>query len=121
MVRKLEGEVLLGITAVEEWQSDLAADPACLQIELHRRERMVAGKQLEDEVVAKLERVAPGRSRRRSEFIRMAVRRALWDLEEQATAEAYRRHPDSAADAYVEPSVWEPRPRPTRRQSKCSD
>jgi predicted transcriptional regulator len=63
--------------------------------------------EIEDEVAEKLERVAPGRSRRRSEFIRSAIRRALWGLEEQATAEAYRRHPDSAADAYVDASVWE--------------
>jgi predicted transcriptional regulator len=65
--------------------------------------------ELDDEVAAKLERVAPGRSRRRSEFIRMAVRRALWDLEEQATADAYQRVPDTAAEAHWDPAVWEPR------------
>src|SRR5688500_14775053 len=53
----------------------------------------------EDEVPAKLEKVAPGRARRRSEFVRNAIRRALWELEEAATAEAYRENPDSAADA----------------------
>ncbi|MBI3049308.1 MAG: hypothetical protein HYY76_13470 [Acidobacteria bacterium] len=74
--------------------------------------------ELDDEVVAKLEQVAPGRSRRRSEFIRMAVRRALWDLEEQATADAYRRQPDSAVDAYVDPGVWEPRPQSGRPRSR---
>jgi predicted transcriptional regulator len=63
--------------------------------------------EIEDEVAEKLERVAPGRSRRRSDFIRSAIRRALWDLEEQATAEAYRIHPDSAADAHVDAGVWE--------------
>jgi predicted transcriptional regulator len=66
--------------------------------------------ELDDDVSAKLERIAPGRSRRRSEFIRMAIRRALWDLEEQATAEAYRKHPDSAADTYIDAEAWEPRP-----------
>jgi len=71
---------------------------------------------LEDDVAAKLERVAPGRTRRRSEFIRRAIRQALWELEEQATAEAYRKHPDSAADAYVDASVWEPKP--TRRKAR---
>lgn len=74
--------------------------------------------ELDDEVVAKLEQVAPGRTRRRSEFIRMAVRRALWELEEQATAEAYRRQPDSAADAYVDPAVWEPGRPTTRRRAR---
>jgi Arc/MetJ-type ribon-helix-helix transcriptional regulator len=67
--------------------------------------------ELDDEVAAKLEQVAPGRARRRSEFIRMAVRRALWDLEEQATAEAYQRVPDAAAEAHGDPAVWEPRAR----------
>jgi predicted transcriptional regulator len=63
--------------------------------------------ELDDDTAARLERVAPGRSRLRSEFIRRAIRQALWDVEEAATAEAYRRHPDSAA-AYVDPAVWEP-------------
>ncbi len=73
--------------------------------------------QLEDEVAAKLEQVAPGRSRRRSDFIRKAIRRALWDLEERATADAYRRLPDSAAETYMDSAVWEPRhkPAPKRR------
>lgn len=65
--------------------------------------------ELDDEVAAKLEQVAPGRTRRRSEFIRMAIRRALWDLEEQATAGAYQRLPDLAAETHWDPSLWEPR------------
>ena len=63
--------------------------------------------ELDDDVAARLEQVAPGRSRRRSEFIRNAIREALWHLEEHATAEAYRRQPDSP-DAYVDSAVWEP-------------
>lgn len=70
--------------------------------------------ELDDEIAEKLERVAPGRARQRSEFIRNAVRRALWAIEEQATAEAYGRQPDSTEDAYMNPAVWEPR-RKTRR------
>lgn len=65
--------------------------------------------ELDDEVAAKLEQVAPGRARRRSEFIRNAIRRALWELEERATADAYRQHPDSVAEAYLDASVWEGR------------
>jgi Arc/MetJ-type ribon-helix-helix transcriptional regulator len=65
--------------------------------------------ELDDDVAARLEQVAPGRARRRSEFIRMAVRRALWDLDEQATATAYHRVPDVAAEAPWDPSLWEPR------------
>ncbi len=70
--------------------------------------------EVDDEVAASLERIAPARSRRRSEFIRMAIRRALWEEEERATAEAYRRQPDSAGDAYLDPTVWEAKRRKRR-------
>ena len=63
--------------------------------------------ELDDATSDALERVAPARSRKRSQFIRAAIRRALWEIEEQATAEAYRKQPDSTADAYVDPEVWE--------------
>ena len=63
---------------------------------------------VDDEVAEQLDRVAPSRTRRRSEFVRMAIRKALWELEEERTAEAYARQPDSASDAYVDPDVWEP-------------
>jgi predicted transcriptional regulator len=65
--------------------------------------------EVDDDIAASLEHVAPARSRRRSEFIRMAIRKALWEEQERATAEAYRRHPDSAGDAYLDASVWEPK------------
>jgi predicted transcriptional regulator len=65
--------------------------------------------ELDDDLAAALERVAPARSRGRSEFVRAALRKALWELQEKATAEAYRRQPDSARDAYVDASVWEPK------------
>jgi predicted transcriptional regulator len=64
--------------------------------------------EIDDDVEARLERVAPARSRRRSEFIRAAIRKALWEVEEQATAEAYRRQPDSADGAWIDPRTWEP-------------
>jgi len=63
--------------------------------------------ELDDETAEKLEHVAPARSRRRSQFVRTAIRRALWELEEQATAEAYRIQPDSSEDAYVDARVWD--------------
>ena len=47
--------------------------------------------EVDDELASRLERVAPARSRRRSEFVRMAILKALWEAEEQATAEAYAR------------------------------
>jgi predicted transcriptional regulator len=66
--------------------------------------------ELDSETAARLEQVAPARSRKRSEFLRQAIRRAIWDLEEQATAEAYARQPDSAERAYLDPKAWEHRP-----------
>jgi predicted transcriptional regulator len=74
--------------------------------------------ELDDEVAAKIERVAPGRTRQRSEFIRNAIRKALWDLEEQATAEAYRQQPDTADSAYINSDVWESRPKSRRKRSR---
>ena len=63
--------------------------------------------ELDDATAEELERVAPSRSRKRSQFIRSAIRSALWELEERATAKAYLNQPDSAADAYLDPQVWE--------------
>ena len=57
--------------------------------------------EVDDEVVAKLEKLGP-------EFILMAIRKALWELEERETAEAYARQPDSEDHAYVAPEAWEP-------------
>jgi predicted transcriptional regulator len=74
--------------------------------------------ELDPDTAAQLEKVAPSRSRRRSEFIRAAIRRALWELEERATEAAYLRQPDSAKDAYVDPAVWEPRPRRSARRRR---
>ena len=74
--------------------------------------------ELDDEVAARLERVAPGRSRQRSEFVRNAVRKALWELEEQATAEAYLKQPDSSRDAYLDPAVWESPTKPRRSRKR---
>jgi hypothetical protein len=64
--------------------------------------------EVDDELAGRLERVAPARSRRRSEFVRAAIVKALWDTEEQATAEAYARLPDSP-DAAFDSTVWEGR------------
>jgi len=70
--------------------------------------------EVDDDVAARLEAVAPARSRRRSDFVRDAIQRALWQIEEETTAEAYRRQPDSVVDAYLDPRVWEARPRASR-------
>lgn len=62
--------------------------------------------EVDDETAARLDEVAPARSRKRSEFIRAAIRRALWELQEQATEAAYRQQPDSEP-VYLDASAWE--------------
>ena len=75
--------------------------------------------EIDDDLVERLEKLAPPRSRRRSEFVRNAIRQAIWNLEEQATAEAYRQQPDSESDTYLNSSVWEPQEkRRIRRQRR---
>lgn len=63
--------------------------------------------EVDDRTAEELERVAPARSRKRSEFVRNALRRALWEQKERATREAYLRVPDTSEAAYVEPGAWE--------------
>jgi predicted transcriptional regulator len=74
--------------------------------------------EIDEEMATQLENVAPSRSRRRSEFIRNAIRRALWDLQERATAAAYARLPDAAAEAYLDAAVWEAEPRARSRSRR---
>ncbi len=73
--------------------------------------------EIDSDIAERLERVAPSRSRRRSDFIRAALRKALWELEEHDTAEAYRRQPDAEA-AYSDAEAWEPRGRHRRVKRK---
>ncbi len=61
---------------------------------------------VDDELTLRLERVAPARSRRRLEFIRTTIFKALWEAEEQATAEAYARQPDDDQTVF-DSTVWE--------------
>lgn len=68
---------------------------------LHMKQLLV---QFDDKTCELLERVAPGRSRKRSEFIRRAVARALQDELEQRTRAAYERWPDEPAT--FDPNEW---------------
>lgn len=60
--------------------------------------------QVDDETAARLERIAPGRSRKRSEFLRGVIARALQDAEERRTRQAYARWPDAVRP--VDPAEW---------------
>ena len=57
--------------------------------------------ELDDDLAARLDAVAPGRARKRSEFIRRALLKALCEIEEQAAAAAYGRLPDVGEPAFV--------------------
>lgn len=52
--------------------------------------------QLDDATAARLEEVAPGKSRKRSEFLRGVIARGVQDALERKTREAYERWPDAA-------------------------
>ena len=73
--------------------------------------------EVDEETAKRLEQFAPARSRRRSEFIRMAIRKALWEIEEQKTACAYAEKSDSIEAAYFEPRVWESPPKKRAKRS----
>jgi predicted DNA-binding protein len=92
---------------------------ACLLVDLymvvHMKQILV---EIDEEMAERLERVAPARSRRRSEFIRTAIGKALGETEEQRTAEAYRRQPDSADDACLDARAWEPATGGSRKASR---
>lgn len=72
--------------------------------------------ELDSATSAELERVAPSRNRKRSEFIRAAIRRALDEAAEKQMAEAYRQRPDNHAP-HFDPRTWE---QPVRRQTRTT-
>jgi metal-responsive CopG/Arc/MetJ family transcriptional regulator len=55
--------------------------------------------QLDEQTLAALNRVAEPAKRKRSEFIREAIRKAIRQAEYRGMREAYRRQPDSLLDA----------------------
>ena len=75
--------------------------------------------EVDEPLARELERVAPARSRRRSAFVRTALRRALDELAEARMAEAYRTQPD-VEPAHFDPRLWNaaPAPRPSKRRRR---
>lgn len=70
--------------------------------------------ELDDRTMERLNRVAPPSARKRSEFIREAIRRALNERLEQDMERAYRTQPQDGADLDLDPSTWEA-PAPKRK------
>lgn len=60
---------------------------------------------LPESLLRDLNRVAPPRSRKRAEFIRTAIRKALMEEEERHTRAAYEAQPDTN-DVYFDPRAW---------------
>lgn len=73
--------------------------------------------ELDEATARELERVAPSRARKRSDFVRRALRQALDAEAERRTAEAYRRQPDDGQPEWLDPDAWEPRA-PARRSRR---
>jgi Arc/MetJ-type ribon-helix-helix transcriptional regulator len=73
--------------------------------------------EIDEGTAEELERIAPSRARKRSEFVRRALRRALDDEAERRMADAYRRQPDDAEPELVDPEAWEP-PKPATRRGR---
>jgi metal-responsive CopG/Arc/MetJ family transcriptional regulator len=55
--------------------------------------------QLDEQTLVALNRVVSPDERKRSEFVRQAIRRAVRQAEYRAMRDAYRKHPDSPQDA----------------------
>jgi Arc/MetJ-type ribon-helix-helix transcriptional regulator len=73
--------------------------------------------ELDEATVRRLNKVAPPRQRKRSEFIREAIRRALNERLEREMERAYRAQPQDPAEVDLDPDTWE-RPAPARRRKR---
>ena len=66
--------------------------------------------QLDEPLLRQLNRVAPTAQRKRAEFVRAAIRKAIYDAEEERTRLAYLKQPDTetAADDWSDAEEWKP-------------
>lgn len=62
--------------------------------------------ELDDRTLKRLNKVAPPRARKRSEFVRAAIRRALDLLAEEEMERAYREFPQDASEIDLDPEAW---------------
>ena len=66
--------------------------------------------QLDDSTYRALNRVAPAAQRKRAEFVRTAIRKAIYEAEEERTRMAYLKLPDNetSADDWRGAEDWKP-------------
>jgi metal-responsive CopG/Arc/MetJ family transcriptional regulator len=64
--------------------------------------------QIDAATLRALNRIAPTAQRKRAEFVRAAIRKAILEAEEERTRLAYLEHPDTetAADDWREAEEW---------------
>ena len=74
--------------------------------------------EVDEGTAQELERIAPSRARKRSEFVRRALRQALDAEIERRMADAYRRQPDNAEPEVIDPAAWKPKRPATRRRRR---
>jgi predicted transcriptional regulator len=69
--------------------------------------------QLNDPMFRALNRIAPAAKRKRSEFVRNAIVKAIMEAEEERTRQGYLRQPDSEAEAddWSTAEPWAPKKR----------
>jgi cell division septation protein DedD len=61
---------------------------------------------IDDAMARALEKVAPARSRERSRFIRLAIQKALMELQDTEAEKAYERAPSDAPDSIAR-GAWD--------------
>ena len=67
--------------------------------------------QLDEATYRALNQVAPAAQRKRAEFVRTAIRKALYEAAEERTRLAYLKQPDTetALDHWQDAEEWKPR------------
>jgi metal-responsive CopG/Arc/MetJ family transcriptional regulator len=65
--------------------------------------------QIDAATLKALNRIAPTAQRKRAEFVRAAIRKAIFEAEEKRTRLAYRKQPDTetAADDWRDAEEWQ--------------
>lgn len=66
--------------------------------------------QLDEPTYRALNRIAPAAKRKRAEFVRTAIRKAIRETEEQRTRLGYQQQPDAEAEAddWSSAETWKP-------------
>ena len=64
--------------------------------------------ELDDRTLTRLNQVAPPKARKRSEFIRAAIRRALDERMEEEMDRSYAKTPQDVTEVDLDPDTWEP-------------